>query len=113
MLLSIVEALVEHSALLYDEFLDRAANYFVEYGVPTKAGAEYAFIRGTSILARERVIYQPTSPITSEASQVNAGPILSFFRSFTTMYLPAPIHPHRNHFIWLICALTIAFRALQ
>lgn len=34
--------------------------------------------------------------------------IISLFKSFTTIYLPIPIHPHRNHLIWLLCAFTIA-----
>ena len=34
--------------------------------------------------------------------------IISLFKSFTTIYLPIPIHPHLNHLIWLLWAFTIA-----
>lgn len=37
---------------------------------------------------------------------------LSKTRSFRTIYLLNPIHPHLNHLIWLICACVIAFCAI-
>ena len=37
--------------------------------------------------------------------------IFSLLRSFTTINLPTPTHPHRNHLIWLLCPCVIAFCA--
>lgn len=36
----------------------------------------------------------------------------SNLKSLTTMYRLSPIHPHRNHLIWLLCAFVIAFCAI-
>ncbi len=37
---------------------------------------------------------------------------LTSFRSFITMYRLSVIQPHRNHTIWLLCALIMAFHAV-
>jgi len=37
--------------------------------------------------------------------------IFSSFKSLTTMYRLRPIQPQRNHLIWLLCAVVIAFCA--
>jgi hypothetical protein len=38
--------------------------------------------------------------------------IFSSCKSLTTIYRLSPIHPQRNHLIWLLCAVVIAFCAI-
>ena len=74
-----------------------------------------AVLRCRAVPKRATQSWETTSSKEEDHGQVLYMPrssrnhvIISLFKSLTTMYLPIAIHPHLNHLIWLLCALTIA-----